>query len=282
MKIWHPDTTCLCGGPKTFMKYFDKFFAGELVSSPDEADIIFGLNDWVKIDILKNRKCKYVHRANGVYRNILLNVPDWKERNERIKPHYLEADHVVFQSCFSMRSYFDYIGKTDSFDIIYNGVNIDEYNPKYIIPNYSDSDYESILLLGKNLTHYESKIKDIIGSHNRYIPKGLNKYNSFKELVPQLHTIKIAVDPDPQANCNNLDLELMALGIPVVCLAEGGNPELCLPELIASEDTIIDKIEHVLDNQKFYSKRARAHVVSKFNIKDCMEKYRRVFEQCII
>ena len=95
MKIWHPKTDGLAGGPKTFMKYFDEYFANDLVSTPDDANIIFGLNNWVPIDVIKNAKmrgAKYVHRANGVFRPILLNTPNWKERNEEIKPQYLEAD----------------------------------------------------------------------------------------------------------------------------------------------------------------------------------------------
>jgi len=281
MKIWHPDTTCLCGGPKTFMKYFDIYFKDELVSSPNEADIIFGLNNWVPIDILKNRKCKYVHRANGVYRNILLNVLDWKQRNESMKPHYLEADHVVFQSCFSRRSYFEYIDKTDSYSIIYNGVDVEDYKPEMV--KYNQLGYEELfeLMLGKRLTEKEYNIVKKCETEHEWSFERLKPFNSKEELIQQLHGCSVAVDPDPQANCNNLELELMALGIPVVCLAEGGNPELCLPELIATENTIIDKVQHVLDNREFYSQRARAHVVSNFNIKDCMEKYRKVFEEVL-
>jgi glycosyltransferase involved in cell wall biosynthesis len=282
MKIWHPDTTCLSGGPKTFMKYFDIYFKDELVNTPDEADIIFGLNNWVPIDILKNRKCKYVHRANGVYRPILLGYPDWQKRNESMKPHYLEADHVIFQSVYSRKGYFEYLGKTEEFSIIYNGVDVEEYKPE-MVGGYA---LKEICILGKELTEKEKDVKKKIIDYHQEKEKwmslfGIEEFNSRKEFLELFNCTVCAVDPDPQASCNNLTLELMALGIPVVCLAEGGNPELCLPELISSEDDIINKIQYVLDNQEFFSKRARAHVVSKFNIKDCMEKYRKVFEEVL-
>jgi len=285
MKIWHPETTCLAGGPKTFVKYFDEYFEKELVIDYMDADIIFGLNNWVPLSTIqyaKTRGKKYVHRANGVYRDILLNIPDWKERNEEIKPHYLEADHVVFQSVFSRQGYFEYIAPTEQYTIIYNGVDTNKYTPELLDRTNCD-DREGIILLGKDLTQKESKIKDTVGLYTRYIPKGLNKYETFDDFILQLHNKYVAIDSDIQANCNNLELELMALGIPIICLAEGGNPELCLPELISdgTMDSLHDKTDNVFENQAFFSKRARAHVVSHFSIKDCMEKYRKVFEEVL-
>lgn len=276
MKIWHPDTTCLSGGPKTFMKYFNEFFKDELVSSPQDADIIFGLNDWVPIDILKNRKCQYVHRANGVYRPTLLKYPDWKQRNEKMSPHYFEADHVIFQSAFSRNSYFEYIGKTNIYSIIPNGVDDLKYNPHTVRKG------RKILLLGKQSTNKENTIINKILTHDMFDSiETIKPFSNQEELLEQLEDVGVAVDPDVQSNCNNLVLELMALGIPVVCTNEGGNLEICLPELISDIHNINDNISKVLDNNLFYTSRVRHRVMSQFDIKNCMENYRRVFEQCI-
>ena len=276
MKIWHPKTDGLAGGPKTFMKYFDEYFKDELCLYWEQADIVFGLNNWVPIDIIKDAKdhdIKYIHRANGVFRPILLNVPNWEFRNEEIKPHYLEADHVIFQSVFSRRGYFEYIGETDNYSIIYNGVDVDEYYPLDIASR------NEVLLLGKGLTNKEQVVANKIMFNKTCLR--LEKFNNMREFLRNTLNVSVVVDPDPQANCNNMDLELMALGIPVVCLAEGGNPEICLPELIASEKGIVDKVNYVLENQEFFSKRAREHVVKHFKIEDCLGKYRKVFEEVL-
>jgi len=276
MKIWHPKTDGLAGGPKTFMKYFDEYFKEDLVLSPNFADIIFGLNNWVPINIIKREKsrgAKYIHRANGVFRDILLNVPNWEARNEEIKPHYLEADHVIFQSVYSRRGYFEYLGKTDKYSIIYNGVDVDEYYPLDIVSR------NEVLLLGKGLTNKEQVVANKIMFNKTCLR--LEKFNNMREFLRNTLNVSVAVDPDPQANCNNMDLELMALGIPVICLPYGGNPEICLPELVSSENGIVDKINYVLENQEFFSKRAREHVVKHFKIEDCLGKYRKVFEEVL-
>ena len=131
------------------------------------------------------------------------------------------------------------------------------------------------------LTQEEIKVNVVIRESNKFANYQMLKYISTDGLLKQLDSTKVAVDPDPQANCNNLDLELMALGIPVICLPYGGNPEICLPELVSSENGIVDKINYVLENQEFFSKRAREHVVENFKIEDCLAAYKKVFEEVL-
>lgn len=275
MKIWHPDTDNLSGGVKTFMTYFDEFFKNDLVKDFKKADLIFGLNDWINTEIIKEAKTlniKYVHRANGLYKPELINCPDWEQRNAKLAPAYNLADLVIFQSMYSLYSYFTFINKINNYVIIPNGT---QKEKQKIVQG------KKILLLYKGLTQKEKTLVEFAKKELKNFELiNLNKFNDRKELQQQLENVGVAIDFDVQANCNNLNLEIMMLGIPVMCISSGGNPEICLNELIFTEHNLLSKIEFVLANKELFNHRLQHHI-NKFLIQDILTKYENEFKEVI-
>ena len=265
MKIWHPNTDNLAGGPKTFMKYFDKYFANELVSSVEDTDVIFGLNNWVPIDILKTKKVPYVHRCNGVYRPGLLNFPNWEERNAQLKPHYELADQVIFQSEFSKNSYFEFIGETLDYKIIYNGVDTNKF------PLLENS-RERIYMIGQVVNQQQKEREMMLsGIPLVYRPP---RYNTYEEFVSIFSKCDLALDTCDTSSCPNLNLELMSSGIPVLSWEGSGGAELTIDNLIVNNFNVEEKILQ----SRITPKKIRNYVQEHFNIMDKLKQYKRVME----
>ena len=282
MKIWHPEIHRLAGGPLTFMTYFDEIAHSrgiEFVSNFYDADVIFGLNNWIPVDtIRKARKMgiKYVHRVNGLFRPILKDIPNWKEMNEKMRPNYEEADIVIFQSKFSRDSYFKILGKCNSnYKIIYNGVDLEKFNP-----SKRSEDPNKFGMLGKELTYdqvkWRKKIKAVCGRLYSVV-----ELLNYKDPVEAYKNIRVAILPDEQCTCPNQVLECMAMGIPTIVFKGCGSEEL-VPEIFAVEPrNRIRFLDRFWCKNKKYSIKARWHVKRNFDIKDKVEEYLQVMKQCI-
>lgn len=273
MKLWHPNNSILSGGPKTFMKYFDEYFENNLVNDYKDADIVFGLNNWVSMDIIndvKSRGIKYVHRSNGVYKPELLKFPDWCERNEKIKPQYFAADHVIFQSVYSMQSYFKFIGEVQNYSVVYNGVDMYKFNDKLLNKG------EKIFLLGKSNTQHEIDLRNLIKS-NFVNVFDVDKFEGVDEFSRVFDGVGVVVDCDVQSSCNNLDLELMACSVPVLCFPFGGSCELVSRDCIVTRSNIIFKINDVFSNYSDYCDRVLNNVRFNFDVVGCLNSYEDVF-----
>jgi len=272
LKIWFPQVHTLSGGPRTFMFYFQEIaprFNVELVSNPHRAEVLFGLNDWIPINII--RRCKqinipYLHRANGVFRPILKDFPDWKERNERLKPHYELADKVIFQSEFAKKSYFEYVGRCDKWKIIYNGVDIEKFHP--CLRNKEPS---KVGLLGRPLTKMQEVWRAAVKEEFDVVETF--KWDKSKDIRWAFKDMKIAIFPDEQSCCPNEMLEAMACGIPVLAWEGSGAAELTEKSLVVNKNNYLYKINEIYYESKKYSGMVRNLVEEKFNIVDRISAY---------
>jgi len=224
--------------------------------------VIGGTKYLGKIQRAKRRGVRVVHRLNGM---------NWihKKRKTGLK-HYLrseygnfilstirknQADFIVYQSNFARSWWQTRYGKVDAkANVIYNGVNLDVYNPEG--PHNRPEDHFRVLLVEGHLAGgyeqgLESAVKLVELLSKRLSQKvelvvagniaknvkqrimanttawitwmGIIPRNAVPELDRSAHVLFSA---DLNAACPNAVVEALACGLPVVAFATGSLPEL--------------------------------------------------------
>lgn len=235
--------------------------------NPDDSStktilVIGGTKHLGKIQRAKKRGVRIVHRLNGM---------NWihKKRKTGIK-HYLrseygnlilstirknQADFIVYQSNFARSWWQTKYGKVDAkATVIYNGVNLDVYNPEG--PHTRPTDHFRVLLVEGHLAGgyeqgLESAVKlvevlsqrlpqkvelvvagDIAKSVKQRIAASTNAWVTWlgvipRNAVPELdRSAHLLFSADLNAACPNAVVEALACGLPVVAFATGSLTEL--------------------------------------------------------
>lgn len=311
LKVQFPHNPSLIGGPGSFQIRFTH----ELIkngfkilepSSKERPDIIFvigGTKRFFWLLMNKIRKVKIIHRIDGLDSNFKFDIFNIKfntlklirNLNVFIIANFL-ADKIIFQSNYISNYWKNLLIKKIKTKVIYNGVNVEFFKPKFInktteiicVEGSINSGYaveilnlitlNKITLVGKIEKSFKEKItnKNItyLGIKNRdEIPKILNE-----------HSIYLCLEPNPP--CPNSVIEAMSCGLPVVGFNTGSLNELVresslLSNLVLEQDKptkssikdIEKNISLISQDYQLYSKLSRENVLTNFNIETITQQY---------
>lgn len=286
------------GGVNSFLKSFKEYLISKKQYSQDpfQSDIILyaassaGVNKPIRLDEIKRftnsryrlpfnllKKKKYpilVHRLDGLrafYAGEKIPSDDLQFQLSNY------ADHIIFQSKYSLQNFQDFGYKKNNYTIINNGTNSDVFRFKKrkisngnklkivacswsdninkgheIISKFSEIDNVEITFVGNwNQTVPLKNVILIKPLENTELAKALNEHDVF------LHAAK----NDP---CPNVVIEALASGLPIIFNTTGGTPEIAasygeplnekdfshsVSNICASYSSIVNKLE--MDNHKF-------------------------------
>ncbi len=224
--------------------------------------VIGGTKHLGKIQRAKKRGVRIVHRLNGM---------NWIHRKRKTGlRHYLrseygnlilstirkkQADFIVYQSQFARSWWQTKYGKVSAqATVIYNGVNLDVYNPSG--PHARPDDHIRVLLVEGHLAGgYEQGLESaialvtklserlgekvelmVVGAVAKSVQQRLSTYSQAwitwagivpRNQIPELaRSAHILFSADLNAACPNAVVEALACGLPVVAFATGSLSEL--------------------------------------------------------
>ncbi len=260
------------------------------------------------LKIYKVLKVKILINQNGVFYPTWYKKNDLKRRNKILFQYNQTANITLFQSKFALKSYRKFVGEIPpNYRLLYNTVNHEDFYPisnnsstkkikKILVAGnfYNESeDYRVILSIevinslikkGLNLKliiagNLSDRLINKINKNNLrfieffgpYNPKNANKLFNSADFYLHLHYMGC---------CDNILLEIMACGLHIIALNNGGNPELLMSDystlipcpnnwekqIMPDVDEISKYVEFSLGNKIVDKTKLVDHVKSKFSI----------------
>ncbi len=314
------DSRSSIGGPATFLKNLHAYLDGvnfSYVSSIRHATVIlFPISyDYKALKKFKARGGKICQRLDGVYYPEKHGEEFWK-RNQKIKDIYLNlADHVIFQSEYSLKQCFNMFGEkpASAYSVIVNGVDAEIFYPdstrKFDISHVhfcTTGNIRNIDMLDpivKALDVLSEKINftlHIVGPikndecaglmDRRYIVHHGNC--NLEQVAGILRASDIFIYSLLNPPCPNSVIEAIASGLPVVGFNSGAMSELLSfsPDLLAnagdklyhsfedlSSDFLAEKLEKAVMNYSHYREKSM-HSCKKYSMENCGRGYIGVLE----
>jgi glycosyltransferase involved in cell wall biosynthesis len=261
----------ISGGGRNFLLVLENFLKlrNELINKPSQADIIL-INS--HHNILKNIILKFlyprklfVHRIDGRV-SMHRGNSKWDELI-KIQNYYL-ANANIYQSNWSRKIWeSDLKGKKSQ--VIFNSPNRSIFTMKksYQLHNPIKVAYFSwsknpkkgfnfVKWLKTNEKKYSVEVvylggNELVWQHGENNSHRLNQI----ELANALRKCDLFLSPAEDESCSNAILEAQAIGLPVIALNSGGNPELIAHgkgEIFNSEKDFIKKIKKISKNYDYY------------------------------
>lgn len=277
-----------------------------------------------------NRK-PIVQRLDGVYYPMTVAGKKYRLANLPMKFIYRYlTDQVIYQSNYSRHCADMFLGENNNgkATVIYNGVDVKVFNPTGETVNLRDNPGQKVFITASRFRRndqilpllesfriyrekYEKNVKLIIIG-NFCHPFQPNPGDNFKawginapknvqflgsvnndQLPVYLHSADAFLFTHLNPPCPNNVLEAMACGLPIVGVADGAMPEICLngqnAELISAEgdgfwqprrldlELFAANMEKVMEKRQIYAEKSREIATSRFKLETMIEKYMRVF-----
>jgi glycosyltransferase involved in cell wall biosynthesis len=302
------------GGVNSFIKSFQKYIIEnrkdiEVVSKiDDDFDILLiaasyyapskeiSLNDLKKIlssrnniinKLLKKRQFKFVERLDGlraIYNNEF--IP-----NDKIQIELSQlADHIIFQSAFSLNNFQQFGYQKKNYSVICNGVDQNIFNLKN--RSYYKKGKIKILSISwsTNLKKGFQTIADF-STHPEVESYFIGRWNdeinpkNVKIIPPKKHDIlatyykecDIFLHPAINDFCPNVVFEAMSCGLPIIYSNTGGTPEIAsqygisLPETMTADS--IGEMVTVIKQQYQELTQRLVNDANNFSIQTVADKY---------
>jgi len=282
------------GGGNNFLKCLSESLEEKdlLTKKIRDADIIL-INS--HHNILKNmlikfifKKKLFVHRVDGKL-SLHRTSKKWDKLVEL--QNSIISDATIFQSRWSRQIWTTTL-KPRYYKIILNQANSKIFFTKQpkklttpeIFAYFSFSQNKNkggdlIKWLNKEKNNLKIQLK-IIGSDNIGKIKFKNNKISQKTIARQLSKCHALIYPSLNDACSNVILEALAMGLPVIALDSGGNPEIVgnAGVLFSRKDEIPTAIEVIKKNYRHYSEKA-LEITNKLN---SVEKYIEFFKELMV
>ncbi len=313
------------GGPSVFVyktaQALSKRGYTVTYTKPNRADAALCIIETGKtLQQVNRQKTRIVLRVDGIYCREYWHGgperqwrPDMSALHSKLKTDIPNVDHMVYQSLWSKdRIDKEIVKRPDkNWSIIHNGVDVTWFKP---IPKQPD---ENIVLfhLGKMRNGYI--MESLIGTYEELLSRGhtniklamagnmdaecINVYNKHRGnpnimhlgSVPNPATVRlfaqgdIYLGPRMGSSCDNVIVEALACGLPVVVPKWGGNSELITDGVEGvvvdsgghwnyGEDYVkklADGVERIMPDVKSFQARARRKAVQEFTIDIMVDKY---------
>lgn len=314
------------GGPSVFVyktaQALSKKGYKVTYNKPNRADVALCIIETGKVFRQINRvKTKVILRVDGIYCREYWHGgpgrqwrPDMTALHTKLKTDVPNVDHMVYQSHWSKTRLDEEIVKRpdNNWSIIHNGVDVNRF-----IPNFRKNDeYTNLFHIGKIRNGYimESlvgtyqelkkrghKIRLVLaGNMDAECSKVYAQHKSDKDIkhlgaFPNTAACKafdhgdIYLGPRMGSSCDNVIVEALACGLPVVAPRWGGNSEL----LADGKEGIIvdggkwnydknyiqklaDGVEKIIPDLDGFKLRARQHAVKELSLDKMVDKYLKV------
>lgn len=273
-----------------------------------------------------------VQRLDGVYYPMTVAGKKYRLANWPMKFIYRYlADQVIFQSNYSRRCAELFFGgsKKDKAKVIYNAVNAEIFKPQGATVNLRDNPGQKVFVTASRFRRsdqilpllesyriyrekYEKNVKLIIIGNfcHPFQPNPGDNFKAWGIKIPKNVQFLGSVNNDQlpvylrsadaflfthlNPPCPNNVLEAMACGLPIVGVADGAMPEICLngqnAELIPADGDAFWKprnfhhelfaanMAKITANRQRYSTKSREIALARFQLETMVEKYMDVFE----
>ncbi len=205
------------------------------------------------------------------------------------------ADHIIFQSQYSLQNFRAFGYNKNNYHIIYNGTNTTVFSFKFrkleknrkikiIASSWSNNIHKGFNTIS-SISLLDSVEVTFVGNWNSNVPPNKVKiikpvdYFTLAKLFHENDVFLHAAQNDP---CPNVVVEAMATGLPVLYNNSGGTPEIAHQYGIALQpnnflDTLLE-LQNKYDN--FVEKLQRDHYT--FDINYVVNEYIKVFETLLI
>ena len=285
---------------------------------PSRADVCLAIIETGKIFKQINRqKTKVVLRIDGIYAKEYWHGgpgrawrKDMTALHNKLKTDVPSVDHMIYQSQWSKDRLDDEIVKRSGpWSIIHNGVDVKLFRPT---PRIKDG-FINLFHIGKMRNGYI--MESLIGAHTELEKRGHKvklfmagnmdaecskvyaQHKNNPEIIhlgafPNTAATKafangdIYLGPRQGSSCDNVIVEALACGLPVVIPSWGGNSELINDEqegIIVSSGhwdygpeyikKLADAVEKIIPDLDGFKLRARRHVVKNLTIDKMVDKY---------
>ena len=273
----------------------------------------------------KTRGAKVVINQNGVAYPAW-HGPGWESTNRMLKKILKSADYVFYQSQFCKQTADKFLGhRPDHFEILLNPVNTDHFSPS---PDHSVQRCHTLLLAGTHthlyrvqcaietvaiLARNEKNVRLVIAGKNRWCPNALEAEQELRALAKQwnvedrieffgsytqeqaitlFHRAGILLHTKYNDPCPRLVSEALACGLPVVCSASGGVPELLgttagigIPAPLDWENDhppaphqLANAVCQVWNQYETFASAARTQALSALRVQPWQQRHHSVFE----
>jgi glycosyltransferase involved in cell wall biosynthesis len=314
------------GGPSVFVYKtaveLAKRGIGVSYGKPQAADVCLCIIESGRtLSSIDRKKTKVIVRLDGAYFKEYWNGspdrlwrPDMDALHAAIQRDVASVDHMVYQSLFSKTLIDSEIAKRDrDFSVIHNGVDVKVFkqcnrpsdgfiNLFHIGKVRNDYIMDSLIGVYKELKARNIKTRLIIAgsmdaectnvyNNNKNDPdiKHLGSFSNTQASAAFAHG-DIFLGPRMGSSCDNVIVEAMASGLPVVIPKWGGNAELINdgqegiiidsgghwnygPDYILK---IADAVEQIIPDLSGFKQRARQHAINNLTIEKMVDNYLKV------
>ena len=247
------------GGGHQFMKAFRNYLISQDLFEADPSNasvILFNSYPFRKEEMFKRLlKLKQdnkiiIHRVDGPVSSVRGNIK-WRSIDEIIyRFNKLAADGTIFQSKWSMKKNRQHGMKSNKYEvIILNGTDPSVFDRKEEFPigkkvkivcsswssNWNKG-FRIYKYLDKNLDYSNYEMYFIGNSPIRFKNITHVKPVASKELSTKLKTHDIYITASVNDPCSNSLIEAISVGLPVIAINSGGNPEIL--EIVISAKTV--------------------------------------------
>lgn len=317
------------GGPSVFVyktaQVLSKRGYAVRYDKPNRADAALCIIETGKtLKKINRNKTRVVLRVDGIYCREYWHGgpgrqwrPDMTALHNKLKTDVIDVDHMVYQSRWSKERLDDEIVKRPgNWSIIHNGVDVKLFRPT----KKADNGFINLFHIGKMRNGYimeslietyrelekrGNKVKLIVaGNMDAECTKVAKDYikktndTNFVRLGPCPNTKATAsfglgdiyLGPRMGSSCDNVIVEALACGLPIVVPAFGGNAELFSHGVqgIAVDSgghwnygkeyvqRLADGVEQIIPDLAGFKARARMHAVKELTIDKMVDKYLKV------
>jgi len=293
---------------------------GVRYGKPKDAEVALCIIETGKVfRQIDRKKTKVILRVDGIYCRDYWHGgpgrqwrPDMTALHNKLKQDVTSVDYMVYQSQWSKDRMDDEIVKRDKdWTVIHNGVDVSLFKPT---PKVSDKDI-TLFHIGKMRNGYI--MESLVGVHEELKRRGHNvnltiagnmdvecnkiyqqHKNSIKHLGAVSNTVAgkafahgdIYIGPRMGSSCDNVIVEALACGLPVVIPKWGGNAELIddgVEGVVVDSggrwnygqeyiNKLADGVERIIPDLKDYKIRARRKAVKEHTIEKMVDKYLKV------